>query len=77
MTNQISQQFGKTIGWQVSAGRDFSRAFRGDSAGVVLNQSALKLMGLKDPLHTMINWNGRDLPIIGIVHDLIKDSPFG
>ncbi|GAB3752127.1 ABC transporter permease [Spirosoma pomorum] len=77
MTNQISPQFGKTIGWQVSAGRDFSWAFRGDSSGVVLNQSALKLMGLKDPLHTMINWNGRDLPIIGIINDLIKDSPFG
>ena len=77
MTNQVSHQFGKTIGWQVSAGRDFSTAFSRDSLAVVLNQSALKLMGLKDPLHTMIHWNGRDLPIIGIINDIIKDSPFG
>ncbi|MFD2938363.1 ABC transporter permease, partial [Spirosoma flavum] len=77
MTNQVSHQFGKTIGWHLSAGRDFSRAFSRDSLAVVLNQSALKLMGLSDPLHKMINWNGRDLPIIGIINDIIKDSPFG
>ncbi|SFE27231.1 ABC transporter permease [Spirosoma endophyticum] len=77
MTNQVSHQFGRTIGWRVSAGRDFSTAFSRDSLAVVVNQSALKLMGLKDPLHSMIHWNGRDLPIVGIINDMIKDSPFG
>ncbi|RYF65474.1 MAG: FtsX-like permease family protein, partial [Cytophagaceae bacterium] len=77
MTNQVSPQFGQTIGGQLSAGRDFSAALNRDSDAVVLNQSALKLMGLTDPLHSMINWNGRNLPIIGVINDLIKDSPFG
>ncbi|MBO0952850.1 ABC transporter permease [Fibrella forsythiae] len=77
MTNQVSPQFGQTIGWQLSAGRDFSAVLNRDSEAVVLNQSALKLMGLTDPLHSMINWNGRNLPIIGVINDLIKDSPFG
>src|SRR4029079_15401696 len=39
----------KTLGIKLIAGRDFSRNFA-DSNGVILNQAAVKRMGLKDPV---------------------------
>ena len=40
-------EFGKTIGWQIKEGRDFSRDFATDSSAMILNEAAVKLTGLK------------------------------
>ena len=76
MANRISHEYGRTIGWQVLDGRDFSAQYATDSSAVVLNQAALKLMGLKDPVGTTINFNNKDYQIIGIVENMIKNNPF-
>jgi ABC-type antimicrobial peptide transport system permease subunit len=75
-TVAISHDFGKTIGWQFVAGRDFSRAFATDSSGMVLNESAARYLGLKDPVGKTIKWNGRPFQILGIVKDMLMGSPF-
>ena len=46
-TIAVSQDFGKTIGWQVKEGRDFSKEFATDSLAMILNESAVKLIGMK------------------------------
>jgi putative ABC transport system permease protein len=77
VTLRITHEFGKTIGWQVKDGRDFSKEFPTDSMGFILNEAAVKYMGLKDPVGEMIQWgdNGK-YKVIGVVKDLVTQSPY-
>jgi putative ABC transport system permease protein len=56
-------------------GRYFSPDLTSDSAGIVLNETALKLLGWKDPLDKKMFF-GRDIPyhVIGVVHDFHYES---
>jgi ABC-type antimicrobial peptide transport system permease subunit len=76
MSNRITHDFGKTIGWEILEGRDFSREFSTDSAAIILNQSAAKLMGFKEPLNEMVKLAGKPHKVIGVISDMIKGSPF-
>ncbi|GAB2577705.1 ABC transporter permease [Spirosoma areae] len=76
MANRITHDYGKTVGWQLVTGRDFSTNFTTDSSAMVLNESALKLMGLKQLIGELVNWNNKDYRVIGIIKDMIKETPF-
>jgi hypothetical protein len=56
----VSYDYGKTVGWQFVAGRDFSRDYARDSVSLVLNEAAVKFMGLKNPIGQIIKWNGTE-----------------
>ncbi len=71
-----SVDFGKTIGWQFKEGRDFSREFATDSSGIILNETAAKFTGLKHPLGETITWDGNSFHVIGIVKDMLMQSPY-
>ncbi|MHA4736911.1 ABC transporter permease [Dyadobacter sp. MSC1_007] len=75
-TVAVTHDFGKTVGWQFVAGRDFSRAFSTDSSGMVLNETAAAYMGLKDPVGKFVKWDGKQYQVLGIVKDMLMDSPF-
>ena len=72
----ITSDFGKTVGWQFLDGRDFSKTFATDSAGIVLNESAAKFMGLKNPVGENVKFWGADHKIIGVIKDMVMDSPY-
>jgi ABC-type antimicrobial peptide transport system permease subunit len=72
----VTHDFGKTVGWKFTAGRDFSRDFSTDSSGIVLNETAVKYMGLKEPVGKTIKWNGKPFQIVGVIKDMVMDSPF-
>jgi putative ABC transport system permease protein len=77
----VTHEFGKTVGWTISQGRDFSRelGFRTDSASIIVNEAAVKFMGLKDPVGTMVRWaNGgnRRFTIIGVAKNMLMESPY-
>jgi len=82
----ITEAFGKTVGWQFVAGRDFSAAFGSDSmpaqsnTGVaysaVINEAAAKNMGLRNPVGETIRWSGQPLTIIGVIKDMVMQSPY-
>ena len=74
--NTVSHDYGKTIGWEIKEGRDFSRDFASDSAAFILNESAVKFIGLKDPIGKVIRWEGKPYTIIGVVKDLLVQSPY-
>lgn len=74
--NEVSHDYGKTVGWQFKVGRDFSRAFASDSTALVVNEAAVKFMGLKNPVGEMLTWNGDPVKIIGVVKDMIVQSPY-
>jgi ABC-type antimicrobial peptide transport system permease subunit len=66
----------KTVGLKFVQGRPFSREFKTDSNGVILNESALKLIGYKDPVGKTMKVGGRTLNIVGIVEDMLIQNPF-
>ncbi len=71
----ISYEFGKTVGWQIKEGRDFSRDFPADSSAVILNEAAVKYMGFEEPLGEVIQgYFGRNYTVIGVVEDMITQS---
>lgn len=79
-TIQVTHDFGKTIGWEIIEGRDFSRDFTTDTVGMVINETAVKFMGIEDPIGKTVRWgdekNRQDYKIIGIVKDVLMESPF-
>ena len=72
----VSHDYGNTVGWNLAKGRDFSRAFSTDSTAFILNEAAVKYMGIKDPIGKIIRWNGQDHQVIGVVEDILTESPF-
>ena len=71
-----SHDYGKTMGWTIKEGRDFSRSFLTDSNAIILNEAGVKLTGLKDPVGQIMKWNGQDKPIVGVVKDMVMESPY-
>ncbi len=65
----------KTMGVQLLAGRDFSREFN-DSLSVVINQAAVDFIGMKNPIGQKIKFNKNDLTIIGVMRNVVMDSPY-
>jgi len=76
ISNVVTPEYGKTVGWTIVRGRDFSRSFGGDSGSVVINEALLPVIGLKQPLGQLFYWKGNPYHIIGIIRDMIRQSPF-
>lgn len=77
----VTHEYGKTVGWQFIAGRDFSKELAGDSASFVISESAAQLIGLENPVGEFLKWEtpwrkGRTYKIIGVIKDMVMDSPF-
>ncbi|MFX1708710.1 ABC transporter permease [Chitinophaga sp. CC14] len=53
-TWSVDDQYIPVLGMRVIKGRNFSKDFPTDSQAVVINESAARLMGLKDPLNQKI-----------------------
>jgi ABC-type antimicrobial peptide transport system permease subunit len=74
--NAVSHDYGKTVRWKIKEGRDFSREFASDSNAFILNESAVQFIGLKDPVGKIIRWEGVPFTVIGVVEDLLVESPY-
>ena len=74
--NEVSHDYGKTVGWQFIDGRDFSTEYASDSMALVINEAAVKFMGLKNPVGEQMTWNGTPVRVIGVVKDMIVQSPY-
>ncbi|MEO6674844.1 MAG: FtsX-like permease family protein, partial [Ginsengibacter sp.] len=72
----VSHDYGKTVGWQFVDGRDFSKAIASDSFSYVINEAAAKYMGLQNPVGELLRKDGKDFKIIGVVKDVIAESPY-
>ncbi|WP_223834038.1 ABC transporter permease [Spirosoma profusum] len=80
-TLAITPEFGKTVGWQFLKGRDFSRNNISDSSGMVINEAAVKYMGLKNPIGETVTWQFRERPlmtyqILGVIKNMVMESPY-
>lgn len=78
---EVSPEYAKSLNLKIVEGRDFSREFATDSNAVLLNQTAVKYMGLKNPIGMLIKDDSDEDPdpplrVIGIVEDMIAQSPY-
>jgi putative ABC transport system permease protein len=46
----VDEEYIPTLGMSMAQGRNFSKEFPSDSTGVILNETAVKLLGFKEPL---------------------------
>lgn len=72
----IEPDYGNVVEWKMKEGRNFSEQFLTDSACFLFNEAAIKRMGLKNPLGEIIKWHGKSWKIIGVVNDMVMNSPF-
>ncbi len=72
----VTHDYGATLGWQMPAGRDFSRSFPTDSAAVIINEATARLTGLKDPVGASLRFWDAPYKIIGVVKDMVTASPY-
>lgn len=75
MTFCVSPEYGKAIGWQLLAGRDFSRSLSTDSSGIILNEAAVQYMELENPIGETIGWDKQYI-VIGVTKNIIMRSPY-
>jgi len=69
----------KTTGLKLIAGRDIDiNKYPGDSLSVVLNETAVKLMGFKDPIGQIIArpYAHLNMKVVGVVKDYVTASPY-
>ncbi len=72
----ITHDYGKTVDWEIVEGRDFSREFSTDSTAYVINEAAVKYMGLENPVGKIIRWGNSEHEIIGVVKNMLSESPY-
>lgn len=73
---QIDDTYLKTLGMKLVAGRNFSYDIASDSAAVIVNQTMVKKLNLKDPIGKQISNNGL-YRIVGVVEDFNFESMRG
>jgi ABC-type antimicrobial peptide transport system permease subunit len=60
----------ETLNIEMSQGRSFSRAFASDSTNaIIFNETAIKTMGLENPVGKTVQLWGEDRQIVGVVKD--------
>lgn len=76
--NRLQTQYDltNTNGIQLVAGRDFSKEFASDTAGILLSSTAVRMMKLKDPVGKWVTLFDNKLKIIGVFKDFLWDSPY-
>ena len=77
-STNVSYGFGKMVGWQFIAGRDFSKDYATDNNKIIINETAAKDMGFKDPIGQFVKTGGstKIWQIVGVIKDMIMGSPY-
>jgi putative ABC transport system permease protein len=79
-TLTVSPEYGDAVGWELVDGKNFNPS---DSSAIIINESAAKLFGGKNPVGEQIYWKSKwhftdgYFRVIGIVKDMTMRSPYG
>ncbi len=69
--------YAETMGAEMLMGRDFSKEFATDSSAIIINKSALDLMGIEgDPIGTSLDLWGEKRPLVGVIDNIMMGSPY-
>ncbi|UBM57295.1 ABC transporter permease [Marinilongibacter aquaticus] len=72
----VGLDYGKTIGWKLKAGRDFSANFDDEEKAFVINEAAAKTLGFDEPVGKILRWDGDPYEVIGVIEDMVVESPY-
>jgi len=72
----VDHDYEKATGMKFKEGRSFSRAFKDESDAIILNESAVKLMGFKNPVGSTIKFEGKVHNIIGVTENVVIRDAF-
>ena len=72
----VSSEYGRTVGWQFVAGRDFSPQLLTDSNALILNETAVSYMGLTNPVGEVVKFWDHDYRVIGVISDVVMENPY-
>lgn len=77
----ITPEYGSTVNWKFTAGRDFNRDMASDSTGLIINEAAARYMSIINPIDEIIRWEtddfkGGQFKVLGVVEDILMRSPF-
>jgi len=72
----ITPDYGATIGWRITRGRDMSRDFVTDSSAAILNEKAVKMIGFKEPIGQIVKLFGKPYTVVGVCANMINNSPY-
>lgn len=76
----VDYDYINTMGMQIIKGRNFSKDFGTDSTAVILNETAVKVLGYTDPIGKKIYQNYQDQngtrPIVFTIVGIVKDFHF-
>jgi putative ABC transport system permease protein len=77
-TTNVSYGFGKMVGWKFIAGRDFSKDLATDTNKIIINETAAKDMGFKDPIGETVKFGAgtQSRQIVGVIEDMVMGSPY-
>ena len=78
---EVSPEYAKSLNLKIVEGRDFSRDFASDSLGILINETAKKYLGMENPIGQFLRDDDEEDPnpplkIIGVVQDMITQSPY-
>jgi len=66
----IDENYIPTMGMQLVAGRNFSKEFGADSTNVIINETAVQVLGLgENPLGSIVTTGGGPRTVVGIIKD--------
>lgn len=69
--------FVKTMGVKLLAGRDINiQQYPTDSSALLVNEAAVKVMNLSDPIGAIVKNGENNMHIVGVVQDFILGSPY-
>jgi putative ABC transport system permease protein len=74
---RVDYDYIPTMGMALAKGRNFSKAFGSDSSGVILNETAVSLLGFKDPIGQKIyGTDDNNKPIALTILGVVKNFHF-
>jgi predicted permease len=78
---EVSYEYAKSLNLNIIAGRDFDRKLASDSNAILINETAVKYLGIADPVGKFLRDDSDENPnpplqIIGVVEDVLVQSPY-
>jgi len=61
--------FFETFEFKFIMGRSFDEKIQSDRQGIILNETAVRMLGLSDPLNAQVDMHGFNMPVLGVVKD--------
>src|SRR4051794_10566975 len=71
----VTDDYAKTIGVKIVQGSDF-KGLPADSGYMILNEAAVKTMGLKNPIGMKMTFFGKDFTLTGIAANIVMADPY-